>query len=199
MVNQFVFTKRHYTTIINQASDNFPHESGGFVGGYDGYILGILPTHNLEVKQRESRFMITSDDIQRAHAFFRSHQMKLIALYHSHPNGAPYPSAEDINTGHQYHFIVANNPNGAPTVNAWHIVNRVPKSLPLLIYGDDQFVRELPESVKKKWGKSVLQLDPMMQGAAHLDSVREQWRRQKAPIYPRLDPTSLGSDFSTLA
>jgi|GEM_PF-557600 len=199
MFERFVFTKRHYTTIMNQATDNFPHESGGFLGGYDGYILGILPTHNLETRKRETQFVITHDDIQRAHAFFRSHRMLFIALYHSHPNGAPYPSTEDINTGHRFHFIVAKVPNQSPIMNAWHIVNRTPKPIPIVIYPDDQFVTELPDAIKKKWGKATFQSDPMLDGAAHLEQIKQSWQREQRPIYPRLDPISPGSDFSTLA
>jgi len=67
------------------------------------------------------------------------------------------------------------------------------------VYPDDHFVTELPEPVKKKWGKSTFQSDPMLDGAAHLEQIKQSWQREQRPIYPRLDPISPGSDFSTLA
>ena len=60
---EFNITKRHYDILIKQVQDNFPYESGGFVGGKDFLISAIFPVFNKDYSNKTDVFAITMDDI----------------------------------------------------------------------------------------------------------------------------------------
>lgn len=132
--SEFFINKRHYNIILQQARDNFPCESGGFLGGTDaGFILGILPIHNRKVGDRTKEFEFSISDVERAHAFFKKHNLKYYGLYHTHPKGAPYPSHQDIMSGHKYHFIMSISDSELPIFVAFHVDKRKAIPVPLMV------------------------------------------------------------------
>ena len=188
----FQITEKHYNTIIKQGLDNLPKESGGFLGGNsDGLVQAIMPVYNQYLFDRTGTFMVTSEDIQRAHAFFQKHDMLYYSVYHTHPNGIAYPSAGDIKTGHKYHFIVSYVNKEQPEFAAYRIDNNSPVQLPLTVVSDKGF-----SSASKKGAKSQVKLDDR-------DALNERISNiiyNKPNRYDRMDPPdNSDSDFSTLA
>jgi proteasome lid subunit RPN8/RPN11 len=198
MPDFFVFTERHYAIIVQQALDHLPQECGGFVGGKDNMITGILPTHNQHLGNRTDTFGITSDDIQRAYDFFGKNGLTYFGAYHSHPKGIAYPSPEDIRTGQRYHFIVSLRDPQSPVFAAYEIINNQPHQIPIKIESSGKY------QVKDLQNKSPAPIVPvvpgdLMESARHIGEVLTQLRQEKTPHYPKMPPQKPGSDFSTLA
>ncbi|MFC1771239.1 Mov34/MPN/PAD-1 family protein, partial [Candidatus Margulisiibacteriota bacterium] len=125
MIESFAITQRHYDLIVEQAQKNFPQEVGGFLGGNEeGQIQGILPLFNMFLFDKTGTFVITGDDLERAHGFFAKHNLQYYGLYHSHPQGAPYPSIADINSRQKYHFILGLSDINTPILNAFEVINK---------------------------------------------------------------------------
>ena len=67
---EFSITQRHYDIIIKQVQQNYPYESGGFIGGKDGLISAIFPVFNQDYSGK-TRLQFP-EDIQRAHCFWKN-------------------------------------------------------------------------------------------------------------------------------
>lgn len=202
MFDLFRITQRHYNLIIKQAQANYPKESGGFIGGLDGEIKAVLPTHNLHLYDKTATFQITNEDIERAHLFFKKHKVEYFCVYHTHPNGAPYPSKADIDTGQKYHFIVGLADPENPVVNAYAIVGKQVIPIPIRIVADTSYsvvdIHAKADGSGKK--KAAGELGDIFQEAAELTRLLEDMKNESL-TYKKLDPKTGfdSSDFSTFA
>jgi len=194
----FVFTQRHYDIIVKQAVDNLPQESGGFLGGKDNVVMGILPAHNQYLYNRTDTFAVTAEDMQRAFDFFAKNGLSYFGLYHSHPKGIAYPSPEDIKTGQRYHFIISLRNPKAPVLAAFEIIDRQPHQIPIRIESDSKYsVKDLAAKSTDK--KPVVPGSNTVEDALRMGAALDRWRQEKSPEYRKLPPQKPGSDFSTLA
>lgn len=203
--HEFLISQRHYDIIIKQAEANYPQESGGFLGGKGFLVQAVLPAFNLHGADKTDTFMVSSEDILRAHEFFAKHNLEYFAVYHSHPDAEPYPSPQDVATGQKFHFIVGLNPPAKPVFCAYQIHNRAITPLPFKIVPDKHF------SVVDIHGKTTVQQmspiptpnkedvarDPLSE-AKLLGQLIDDIKQEK-PHYPKLSPRGRESDFSTLA
>lgn len=207
----FVIFQRHYTLIIEQAKKNLPQESGGFLGGIDRTVKAVLPAFNKHLGNRTDTFGLTSEDIRRAHEFFEHHGLQYFGVYHSHPNGDPYPSVPDIQTGQRYHFIIGcRNPEN-PILAAYEIVKNQPQMVPIQLMSDKQISvvdihQKAAGDAKSPGGKlgkkAVIQsplVAPVLGDLHQIMGVIDNITQAKPNVYPKLAPPTKGSDFSTLA
>ena len=206
----FVISQRHYNLIIEQAKKNLPQESGGFLGGTGRTVKAVLPAFNKHLGNRTDTFAITSEDIHRAHAFFEQHGLDYFCVYHSHPNGDPYPSVPDIQTGHRYHFIIGcRNPEN-PILAAYEIVKNQPQRVPIQLMSDKQIsvvdIHQKASEAASSGGKTGKKSDltsplvaPVLGDLQHIMGVIDNITKAKPNVYPKLAPPTKGSDFSTLA
>ncbi|NDC82301.1 hypothetical protein EB093_01365 [bacterium] len=193
----FLIVKRQYDIIIKQALDNLPQESGGFIGGRDNIILGIMPTVNQHLGNRTDTFAVTSSDIQRAYDFFKKNGLTFFGLYHSHPKGIAYPSQEDILTGQRYHFIISLQNPKSPVLAAYEIIKQQPHQIPIRIELDEKF---LPKSDAKGSHTPPPHINSVFnESGRHLDESLTRWREEKKIEYPKMPPKGDLGDFSTLA
>lgn len=202
---EFRISNRHYSIILKQAQDNLPQESGGFLGGKDFLIQAILPVFNQHLFNKTNTYSITGEDIERAHRFFAKHQLDYYGVYHTHPKGIPYPSHQDISTGHKYHFIVGlQNPEN-PIFCAYEIKGLTPVQVPLVVISDKAFsILDIHQPTQEKIDaqaafipKTQVKRDPKSE-ALRLDQMLDNIKKEK-PSYEKQDPLLRGSDFSTLA
>lgn len=133
----FQIFERHYKIITDQVIANFPNECGGFVGGRDGMIKAIFPVANQTFGNRNDQFTITTDDIMRAHTFFEKYGLIFYGVYHSHPNGIPEPSIQDLKTRNRYHFIVGYSPPRRPIFAAFEAIGLAATAIPIDVLPDD--------------------------------------------------------------
>ena len=207
----FVISERHYRLIIEQVKKNLPQESGGFLGGTDRTIKAVLPAFNQHLGNRTDTFGLTAEDIRRAHEFFEHHGLTYFGVYHSHPNGDPYPSVPDIQTGQRYHFIIGcRNPEN-PILAAYEIVKNQPQRVPIQLMSDKrisvvdihQKAAENAKSPEKNPDKKVAKKSPLetpvLGDLRQIMGVIDNITQSKPNVYPKLAPPTKGSDFSTLA
>lgn len=207
----FIISERHYNLILGQAKKNLPQESGGFLGGTDRTVKAVLPTFNKHLGNRTDTFALTSEDIHRAHEFFEQHGLTYFGVYHSHPNGDPYPSQADINTGQHYHFIIGCRNPEKLILAAYEIIHNQPERVPIQLMSDKQVsvvdIREkAAEGASKKSGTGATPLKPKSHVATpilgdlqQIMGVVDNITKSKPNVYPKLAPPIRGSDFSTLA
>ena len=190
----FRISDKHYNIIVKQALDNMPQESGGFLGGRDNLILAIMPTFNKHLYNRTDTFSFDSDDLLRAYEFFKKNNMKYICPYHSHPSGVAEPSMTDIKSGQAYHLIVG--VNGEKTIiNAFKIEKLKAIQVPLEVvpYSKlSQMQSVSTEQILKTQNK-------IFEDNTELNQKIDSIKNEKNIKYPKLDPRSFDSDFSTLA
>ncbi|RAP37680.1 hypothetical protein DID80_03925 [Candidatus Marinamargulisbacteria bacterium SCGC AAA071-K20] len=201
----FRITRKHYDIIVKQGIDNLPIESGGFVGGKGNFIQGILPIYNQHLEDQTGTFAFSKEDVLRAHQFFQKHELDYYGLYHTHPNGAAYPSAQDIATGHQYHFILSLADPNQPIFAAYEVVNKQPIHIPIVISEGGFHSKEI--HAKKEKGKTFDEQIPshFRQKSPEEDALDLSRKifdiKEDNPLnYPKMPPKNKdGSDFSTLA
>ena len=201
MIEKFRITLKHYRTIVHQGTVNLPEESGGFLGGKDGLISAIQPIFNQHLYSKVATFSFTSEDIIRAHEFFKKHNLDYYGLYHTHPKGVAYPSQADIDTGHRYHFILSLRDKESPVFAAYYIKDKTPIQIPFEIIPDDGFEKvDLHGLANLKSKTNPYQVKTTQEEAAHLHKLIENIKDEKANDYPKLPPKHMDrSDFSTFA
>jgi proteasome lid subunit RPN8/RPN11 len=119
----FTITRRQYDIIMQQAQTCYPQETGGILGGQENTILGVLPIANKVMQDRTEIFGITAEDIERAYHFLVKHRLEFLGLYHSHPRGTPFPSAQDLSHNQKHLFIVGLQDRYNPELYAWRVEN----------------------------------------------------------------------------
>ena len=206
MDRYFCITRKHYDIILKQGIDNLPIESGGFVGGKEDFIQGILPIYNKHLEDQTGSFAFTKEDILRAHQFFEKHELEYYGLYHTHPNGAAYPSVQDIETGHRYHFILSLADPNQPIFAAYEIINRQPTYIPIVVTDRDVHSKDIhsKKSNKKETsleeGPSHLKNKSPEEDAIELSQKIHDIKEDNPLNYTKMLPRHKDqSDFSTFA
>jgi proteasome lid subunit RPN8/RPN11 len=191
----FIITERQYNIIMKQAQSCFPQETGGFLGGHDNQILGVLPIPNKNLGDRTQAFALTADDLDLAYRFLVKHKLEYLGIYHSHPGGVPIPSAQDLTHHQKYLFIVGLKDRYNPELFAWRVEQD----------------RLFPEDIKITSDLGALVIDirtgkPQLTGSAsaqYLDRLADMVDGMVAgqmPVYPKCDPQNWdASSFSTFA
>jgi len=180
MAKEFKIYQRHYDIIIKQAYDNMPNESGGFLGGTDDTIKGIMPAFNRHLGTTTDTFSITSDDIFRAHEFFYKHKLKFLGIYHTHPNGVAIPSAQDLKNSQKYLFIIGVRSPGPCDFAVYETHGYSYNRVPLYIEPDAGI-----SVVDIKDGGPVLPKNDLFSEMNNLNSLMQNIRNQR-PNYNKL-------------
>ncbi len=93
MSKSITLPKKIYEGMVVHAKENFPNEVCGLLCGQSGCVTNILPAHNISPTPY-SDYQVDPETL--LHALRREEEGdELIAIYHSHPTSAAYPSATD--------------------------------------------------------------------------------------------------------
>lgn len=102
-----------------------PAECCGFLVGSwrdgDVEVFDAWPAANATMRSPASRFLIRAEAVLGAIRRAAKTGRELVGFYHSHPDGAPTPSAVDVEQPWLgfVHLIVALPPAGPGTLTAW--------------------------------------------------------------------------------
>ena len=180
---------------MRQAQACYPQESGGFLGGRDNTILGVLPVPNKHLYNRTETFALSDSDIDTAYRFLVKHRLEYLGVYHSHPRGIPYPSAQDLMHHQKYLFIVGLQDRYNPDLYAWRVENGKVSQEDIKIVSDYGIT-----VVDIKTGKPQLSQGADRGQMDQLAEMIDQMIEGRCPDYPKLDPKSWDAgSFSTLA
>ncbi|MBT5856438.1 hypothetical protein HOH87_07400 [bacterium] len=196
MTTQFQITQRHYDIIIEQARKNYPQECGGFLGGKDMVISAILPTFNAHLYNKTDTFALSSEDMERAHAFFAKHNLEYYGVYHTHPKGEAIPSKQDLVNVQKYLFIISLRDIDNPDFAAYETTGaQQAQRVPLSIVTGNVEVMDIhgTGTEKQLGGTGNMEIDTL--NTMMNDMINEKLE------YPKTDPQKKdgSSDFSTLA
>lgn len=94
MSGRLLLEASHLEAILRQVNEQAPLEACGLLAGKDGRVQAVLPVEN--VLRSPVRFRMRPEDQLKAFNWIEEHDLDLLAIYHSHPAGPPYPSMTDI-------------------------------------------------------------------------------------------------------
>ncbi|MBU0580675.1 MAG: M67 family metallopeptidase [Candidatus Margulisbacteria bacterium] len=192
----FVITEHQYSIIMEQAQTAYPEETGGFLGGKAGEILGVLPVSNKNIEgDRKKEFGLIGEDIQRAHDFFKKHGLAYLGVYHSHPKGIAYPSDQDLKNMQKHLFIISLKDRYNPEFRAYTVENRqvIPEDIKIV---DDRHTTVIDITTgKPKLSQNVLEAE-MIKLSIMIEDIIDRKKR-----YPKLAPSNKweASSFNTVA
>ena len=89
--------------IIKQAKDEAPLEACGYLAGRKGNILEIFPMTNLD--KSPEHFSFDPSEQFKVIKAARQKELKLIAVYHSHPASPARLSKEDIRLAYDAEIV----------------------------------------------------------------------------------------------
>ena len=191
----FKITERQYNIIMKQAQAAYPQESGGILGGRENTILGVLPIANKVLKDRNEVFGITTEDIERAYRFLVKHNLEYLGVYHTHPKGAPFPSAQDLAHHQKFLFIIGLKDRYNPELHAWRVEDD-------RVYEEDiKIISDIGVTVIDiRTGKPKLSENAPPAEMDRLATLVDDLIAGKEPNYKKMKPVKWdASSFSTLA
>lgn len=84
----------HLQQMITHVQACLPHEACGILAGNLGAIQTVLPVTNH--LHSPVRFQMDFKEQWQVFQWLESHQMEMLAIFHSHPHGPNHPSATDL-------------------------------------------------------------------------------------------------------
>lgn len=87
--------KHLYDQMINHGHTQLPYEACGLLAGNDqNDVLSVWPLEN--ENESRVRYYVSKKVVNKTLNQISSRGQKVLAIYHSHPVAAPYPSSTDI-------------------------------------------------------------------------------------------------------
>jgi len=119
----FTIEKHYIDDMIAHARDEAPIECCGILGGRDGRALKLYQATNAE--HSRYRYNIDPQDLFRINRECEENGWQFLAIYHSHPESAAYPSPTDVRLAalwpESLHFIISLISPENPEVRAFRI------------------------------------------------------------------------------
>lgn len=113
--------------ILEEAKSAYPHECCGILVGNDGPKKEVLEIHPVENKNKErahDRYEIDSKTFDRVDRDAAGRDLKIIGLYHSHPDHPPDPSDFDKECAYvwtDYSYVIVSVRNKVETeMKSWY-------------------------------------------------------------------------------
>ena len=117
--------------ILQRAASCAPQEACGLLGGKGGHAQRVVPIDNVAADP-VCRYEMDAPQLVRALYALEREGLELCAIWHSHPEGEPLPSREDIRSAAWPDVcqLIVGQVNGRAKLGAWRIaageVSRVP-------------------------------------------------------------------------
>lgn len=92
-----IMSGRAHGAMIEHARASAPNEACGLVAGRDGVVTKVYPLTNVDAAP--DRFTLDPAEHFSAVQDAEANDWAIVGAYHSHPSGAPIPSASDLQGG----------------------------------------------------------------------------------------------------
>ncbi len=112
--------------MINDLEEAYPDEGCGFLYGKDGDIRNIVEAKkvvNSKDGDKRRRFEVKPTDYMKAEMYADENNLKLVGIYHSHPNHPARPSEHDLKQAFPVfsYIIVSVNEGKAGDITSWQL------------------------------------------------------------------------------
>ena len=128
---QLWLSRPQVTQLLQHVRAQAPREACGLLGSLDGRVARVVPIKNVAARP-ERRFELDAQQMVQTFFEFERDGLELCAIWHSHPQGEPLPSPEDIREASwpEACQLIIGTGSGQPQLAAWRIaegeVDRVP-------------------------------------------------------------------------
>ena len=108
--------------IANHARSRYPDEASGLIAGRHQRISFAVALRNV-AQEPQKEFAIEPAEQLRALKSIDAEGLRWIGVYHSHPFSAPIPSAEDLDSAHDYGLLqlIVSLRGGKPAFKLWQL------------------------------------------------------------------------------
>ncbi|MFN3395975.1 MAG: M67 family metallopeptidase [Thermodesulfovibrionales bacterium] len=110
-----------YEEMISHCRDGYPNEACGILSGKDGVVKNIYRMKNIE--NSPVSYMMDPSEQFKVMKDMRSEGLSMLAIFHSHPCAAAYPSAKDVSLAFydDVVYIIVSLVENAPVVKGYSI------------------------------------------------------------------------------
>lgn len=105
----------------------YPEECCGMLLGTEEgevrKVCDVLELRNVEGKDRQRRFLVSANDYARAESFAEQQRVKILGIYHSHPDHLAEPSPFDLEQALPwFSYVIVAVEGGIPAVvRSWRL------------------------------------------------------------------------------
>ncbi len=118
----FTIEKHYIDNMVAHAQREAPIECCGVLGGRDGRVLKLYQATNAE--RSRYRYNIEPQELFLINRECEENDWQFLAIYHSHPDSAAYPSPTDVERAswpESLYFIISLSSPEKPEVRAFRI------------------------------------------------------------------------------
>ena len=122
-----IIEQRPLDEMYYDALQSFPDECCGFLlgkeKGDERIITNILVVNNSKAGDKRRRFEIAPKDYLDAERFADENELRLLGVYHSHPNHPAFPSEHDRVAAQPYfsYIIISVKENQIADIRSWQL------------------------------------------------------------------------------
>ena len=119
---QLYLTREQASTLIQDAQHQTPNEACGVIVGRNTSATEIIPLPNI-AQDPIHHYRIDDRALVSVLARLEQDRLSLLGFYHSHPEGEPIPSSEDIRHAHypDAAYVIVGLRDAQPAIAAWQI------------------------------------------------------------------------------
>ena len=110
--------------MVSHAMEELPNECCGLILGRDGHLEEVIPMRNL--RPAPDYYFMDPEQQVKVFSEMEKNGKSLLGIYHSHPNGPPYPSNTDLELAYHpdtFYFIVSLENRDHPELRAFMLKN----------------------------------------------------------------------------
>ena len=111
-----------WSQVIDHLQGELPKEGCGLLGGTSDKVQVILPGRNIHGTPQKAYLLDPREQFDFVKSL-RKQKLELLAIYHSHPDTPPFPSATDMELAYSadvYNLIISFKGTAQPLVRNYH-------------------------------------------------------------------------------
>lgn len=87
-------SRLHWENMQDHVSQIYPVEACGLLAGVNTKVFSVFPVTN--ILNSQTRYRMDAQEQLEVFLYIEKRNWNLLGIYHSHPEGPPYPSRTDI-------------------------------------------------------------------------------------------------------
>jgi proteasome lid subunit RPN8/RPN11 len=118
---QLIIPSQIFKEMLAHCKAGYPNEACGILAGSNGEVSKIYKMTNIE--NSPVTYMLDSKEQFKAMKDMRENNLSMLAIFHSHPSSAAYPSAKDVSLAfyEDVVYIIVSLMNKEPVVKGFSI------------------------------------------------------------------------------